>query len=131
MSSKPLVFILLTLSLLTFVHGELVELNDQNFQSIALSKEKNVFVMFYAPWCGHCHKMMPVWKEFSSKYSLKGDTLIARLDATAYKDLAKKYKVHGFPTLRLFTKKNKTGTLEYKGNRDEEYFLKFLNANIK
>lgn len=107
-----------------------MELNDQNFQAIALSKEKNVFVMFYAPWCGHCHKMMPTWKEFSGMYNLKGDTIIARLDATAYKDLAKKYKIQGYPTIRLFTKKNKSGTLEYQGNRELSGFQQFLNANI-
>lgn len=129
MFRKALFLLLLTLSLLSIANASIVELTDENFKPIALNKEKNVFVVFYAPWCGHCHNMMPTWLDFAKRYNVNGDTIIARLDASMYKALAKKYKIQGFPTIRLFSKKNKSGLLEYKGDREMTGFQNFLNAN--
>jgi len=44
------------------------------------------FVEVYAPWCGHCKKLAPVWEEVAT--ALKGKVKVGKIDGTEEKRLA-------------------------------------------
>ena len=56
-------------------------MNEKNFQT-ALQRKGLLFNMFFAPWCSHCQKLEPTWKELAGKLMTKEHVLISRLDCT-------------------------------------------------
>ncbi|XP_010989400.3 protein disulfide-isomerase A2 [Camelus dromedarius] len=97
----------------------------KNFEQVAFDETKNVFVMFYAPWCAHCKEMAPAWEALAEKYKDHEDIIIAELDATANELEA--FPVQGFPTLKYFPAGPGRKVIEYKSTRDLETFSKFLD----
>ena len=85
------------------------------------------FVMFYAPWCGHCRAMEPEWTSLAAL--LQGSTTgVARVDATVHTELAALYEVNGFPSLHLLD----GGRLyEYGGERTVEAMRAFAEGGFE
>jgi len=101
-------------------------LTPLNFDSIVLDSNKDVFVEFYAPWCGHCKRLAPIWEKLASIYKYETGVAIASVDADAHKDLGSRYDVSGFPTLIYFSKDNKKGE-KYNGGRELADFIEHIN----
>merc|ERR1712180_168152 len=95
----------------------------KNFQEVAMNVEKDVLVEFYAPWCGHCKQLAPIWDELGEKYKDHETIVIAKMDSTANE--LEEVKVQGFPTIKLF-KKGTNEIVDYNGDRTVEGFSKFL-----
>ncbi|XP_042054821.1 probable protein disulfide-isomerase A6 isoform X2 [Salvia splendens] len=108
------------------VTSNVVVLTPANFNEIVLDEKKDVLVEFYAPWCGHCKSLAPIYEKVATAFNLEEDVVIANLDADAHKDLAEKYGITGFPTLKFFSKNNKGGE-DYNGGRDVDDFVTFIN----
>jgi protein disulfide-isomerase A6 len=51
------------------------------------------------------------------------------VDATESKDLAEKYEVKGYPTIKWFSADDKSG-VEYSAGRGGEDFVKFINEKV-
>ena len=49
--------------------SEVVVLKDASFDKIVLDSEKDVLVEFYAPWCGHCKNLAPIWESFAKTFA--------------------------------------------------------------
>ena len=77
-------------------------LSTEEFDSF-IAKEKSVLVIFYAPCCGHCKNMKPVYNNVARRIiDEKIDGVIAAVDATKETKLAERFKIKGFPTVKYF-----------------------------
>ncbi|KAK1280360.1 hypothetical protein QJS04_geneDACA004542 [Acorus gramineus] len=111
---------------LATIPSNVVVLTEESFNDVVLDETKDVLVEFYAPWCGHCKSLAPVYEKVATAYKLEDDVVIANLDADKYKNLAEKYGVSGYPTLKFFPKGHKAGE-DYDGGRDLDDFVTFIN----
>ncbi|XP_061412900.1 protein disulfide-isomerase-like [Lethenteron reissneri] len=98
----------------------------KNFEQIAFDESKNVFVEFYAPWCGHCKQLVPIWDELGDKFKEDDSVVIAKMDSTANE--VDGIKVHSFPTLKFFPAAAGRKVVDYNGERTLDAFVKFLES---
>lgn len=96
-----------------------------NFNSVVMDETKDVLVEFYAPWCGHCKQLVPIYDKVGEHFESNDDIVIAKMDATANE--LEHTKVSSFPTLRLY-KKGDNLSIEYNGPRTFEGITKFVES---
>uniref|UniRef100_A0A671S2B3 protein disulfide-isomerase n=1 Tax=Sinocyclocheilus anshuiensis TaxID=1608454 RepID=A0A671S2B3_9TELE len=82
-------------------------------------------VDFYAPWCGYCKKLEPIWQEVGAELTRSGSPVrVGKMDGTAYSGVASEFGVRGYPTIKLLK-----GELayNYKGPRTKDDVIEFAN----
>jgi len=100
-------------------------LTPDNFDSV-VDGSKHVFVEFFAPWCGHCKKLAPDYEIVATAFAKTDSVVVASVDADAHKDLASKFGVTGYPTLKFFPK-GSTEPESYSGARDPDGLIEYIN----
>lgn len=83
---------------------DVVQLTSTNFDRLVTGSDQVWIVEFFAPWCGHCKSLAPQYKKAAT--ALKGVVKVGSVDCDDHKDLAGKFGVQGFPTLKIFTGKD-------------------------
>lgn len=98
---------------------------SSNFDDVAFNKDKDVLIEFYAPWCGHCKQLAPIYDQLGEKYADSDSIVIAKIDATANE--LEHTKITSFPTIKLY-KKGDNNVVDYNGERTLDGFSKFLES---
>ncbi|XP_050538934.1 protein disulfide-isomerase A3 [Daktulosphaira vitifoliae] len=98
----------------------------KNFDDIVINNGVDTLVEFYAPWCGHCKSLAPVYEQVAEKLKDEAVSLV-KMDATA-NDVPPLFDVRGFPTLYWLPKDSKTKPIRYEGGRDVNDFIKYIST---
>ncbi len=119
-------FVLAGLAAAVAAKSAVLDLIPDNFDQVVLKSGKPTLVEFFAPWCGHCKTLAPVYEELALTLEHAKDKVqIAKVDADAQRELGKRFGIQGFPTLKFFDGKSDKPT-DYSGGRDIESLTNFI-----
>lgn len=113
------------------VDGEAEEINEEkvvvltkdNFDTV-IKENQQTLVEFYAPWCGHCQTLAPEYAKAALRLAeTHPSVVLAKVDATEESELAERFGIDGFPTLKWLTSE---GEVDYTGGRTEDAIVRWV-----
>lgn len=80
--------------------GQVIHLNNGDFDTEVLKSNVPVLVDFYADWCGPCHAIAPTIEALSNEFD--GKVKFVKVDVDANQEVASTYEIMSIPTIMLF-----------------------------
>lgn len=77
-----------------------IELNNSNYDEFVVNSDIPVIVDFWAPWCGPCKMMAPVFEKVAKDFPLK--VKFAKVNTEIEQNLGAKYNIRSIPTLVIY-----------------------------
>ena len=122
------------LALLAVSTADVIVLTDETFehdtQVTTGSTTGDWLVLFYAPWCGHCKKVKPIWEDLAKdlgKETIKSAS-VAMVDCDENDSTCMRFGIRGYPTILYF----RHGKMyKYSGGRTLENFKQFLDGGFE
>lgn len=77
-------------------------------------------------YSGHCKSLAPKYEQLAKVFEGEDNVVIANVDATVSPDLASRYGVAGYPTLKVFPH-DVTEPVSYEGAREVPELVSYMN----
>lgn len=120
--------ILLVMGLSTPGQAEITSLDSANIDDV-LNNAGVALVNFYADWCRFSQMLHPIFEEASNivreEFPDTKQVVFARVDCDQHSDIAQRYRITKYPTLKLF----RNGMMmkrEYRGQRSVTAIADFI-----
>jgi len=85
--------------------SKIVEVTDQNFEEEVLGSDLPTEVDFWAPWCGPCKMVIPIYEKLSEEY--EGRFKFCMINVDENQRSAAKYQIMSIPMQMFFAKGEK------------------------
>jgi len=80
--------------------ANVLNLDDNNFDSEINKGATPVLVDFWAPWCGPCRMIAPVLDKIAD--AMAGQAIVAKVNVDEAPGVASRFRVSSIPTLLFF-----------------------------
>eukprot|EP00043_Microstomoeca_roanoka_P003539 m.44364 g.44364 ORF g.44364 m.44364 type:complete len:408 (-) comp12108_c0_seq1:2263-3486(-) len=87
------------------------------------------FIKFYAPWCGHCKRLEPTWRQLTHEYEANANVIITRIDCTQHEAICVHEGIRGYPTLKFYAGNGQRG-ITYTEGRSLEALMNYVNEQL-
>jgi protein disulfide-isomerase-like protein len=107
--------LVLLLVALVLVHASPTVLDltaTADFEQAMSNTTMPILIKFYAPWCGHCKVLAPVFEELAPK--VDGVATVAKVNCDVARSLGQRFSIRGYPTVKMF---HDNKMWEYRGPR--------------
>lgn len=106
-----------------FQDGSLVVVG-RTFEELVVRANKDVALLVYAPWCGYCRKVMPVWNSFGRAVSAVPSLVVAKMDGDQNSATNVDFSWSSYPTI-FFVKAGSEQPVVFHGNRTVTTLVQF------